>query len=131
MMKGGERHVVIAEDPFIIRSALHVLLAGIESEGNISPGARENLELSLKEGCNRLIFDLRSVNEVSGGISPGGRSLRVNHLGQVLVVTCDAIPAWTCHQIEELCSPHTFPGHLMCGLRAFLHALFFECAGGR
>lgn len=123
-MKVVKRHVVIVEEPLVIRNALHVLLADIESEGNIPPGTRESMEVFLKEGCNRLILDLRTAEEPPSEMQTRIRSLRARRLGCVLVVTCDVTALRMLHQAEEPCRPHFFPKKFVSTLSAFVHALF-------
>lgn len=123
-LKVVKRHVVIVEEPLVIRNALHVLLADIESEGNIPPGTRESMEVFLKEGCNRLILDLRTAEEPPSEMQTRIRSLRARRLGCVLVVTCDVTALRMLHQAEEPCRPHFFPKKFVSTLSAFVHALF-------
>ena len=123
-MKEGERRILIAEKASVVRDALSVLLAGVESEGDVTPGTRERLEEFAKEGCGALILDLRTVEEPLDGISPGVRNIRASHIGRVSVVSCEVITPQILQQIEELCCPHSFPKQLVSSLGAFVHTLF-------
>ncbi|MEJ2007612.1 MAG: hypothetical protein P8Z30_05535 [Acidobacteriota bacterium] len=108
-MEEGERHVLTSGKAFVIRDALSLILAGVKSEGDITPGTRERLWAFVKERCDRLILDLRTAKDPTEGVSPGVRNLRVSHLGQVLVVTGEVTAPEILHEIQALRRPRFFP----------------------
>ena len=124
MMKQAARHVFIAEEAPVIQNALYTLLAGVQSRRDAAPFTRERLKEIAEAGCDRLVLDLRAVQESSAGMSPRVRNIRASHLGKVVVITCEVAPPDLVHQIEELCRPHFFPRHLVFSLGAFAYALF-------
>lgn len=123
-MQEGERHIFTTGKASVIREELSVLFAAVNYEGDIIPGTRERLEAFAKEGCDRLVLDLRTVKDPPGGIAPGVRNLRVSQLGPVLVVTGEVTNPQILHEIEALRRTHSFPQHLASGLLAFVHMLF-------
>ena len=125
MVEEGERYILTIGKASVIRDALSLVLAGVKSEGDLTPGSRERLEAFAKNGCDRMILDLRTGKELPGGISPRVRNLRVSHIGQVLVVTGEVSEPGILQQIEALRRPHSFPQHLTSSLLAFIHMLFF------
>jgi hypothetical protein len=106
-MRKGERHVLIADKASVIRDALSILTAAIESEGNVSPGTRERLEAITVEECESLILELRAEGDPCGGISPGVRNLRISHIGRDLVVSCEITSPHILQQITDLRRPHS------------------------
>lgn len=124
MLKEGKRHVLITEKAPVIRNALSALLAGVKSEGDVTPGTREKLEAFAKQGCDRLVLDLRTVKEAPGGIASGVRNLRASQLGPVLVVTGEVAAPHILQEIEALRRHHPFPKHVATGLLAFVHMFF-------
>ena len=123
-MKETARCVLTTEKASVIQNALSALLAGVSPEDGTTPGTRERLAAFAKQGCDKLILDLRMAEKSSGRISPGVRNLRASQLGPVLVVTGDATSPELIHQIEALRHAHSFPRHLTSGLLAFVHMLF-------
>lgn len=123
-MKEAERRILTTEKAAVIRNALCTLLARVNSEGDIAAGTRKRLEAFAKQGCEKLILDLRMAEKSSGGVSPGVRNLRASQLGPVLVVTGEATTPETLHEIEALCHQPLFPRHVASGLLAFVHMLF-------
>ncbi len=124
-MKKGERYILTTGKASVIRNALYLVLAGVKSEGDLTPGTREGLSALVKERCDRLILDLRMAGEPPGSISPRVRNLRVSHLGEVLVVTGDVTAPGMIREIEALHHPHSSSQHLASSLLAFAHMLFF------
>lgn len=124
MLKQDERYILTTGKASVIRDALSLVLAGVKSEGDLTPGSRERLGALTRECCDRLILDLRTAKELPSGISPKVRNLRVSHLGQVLVVTGEVTGSEILDEIEALCRPHFSPGHLASSLLAFVHMLF-------
>lgn len=123
-MKQGERYILTTGKASVIRDALSLVLAGVKSAGDLTPGSRERLGALTREHCDRLILDLRTAKELPSSISPRVRNLRVSHLGQVLVVTGEVTGSEILHEIEVLRRPHFSPGHLASSLLAFVHMLF-------
>ncbi len=123
MMTRGRRLIFTAEKPQRIRSALSVVLAGVESEG-VTRSARERLRDFTRGGCDRLMLDLRGVEAPPDGNYSAVRNIRAVRLGGVLVVTGEVTDPDVFRQIEWLRHPHVSLKHLTTGLRAFAHALF-------
>jgi DNA-binding response OmpR family regulator len=123
-VKEAERRIFITEKAPVIRNALCTLLTGATSESDTIPGTRERLEAFAKEGCDRLVLDLRTVKESSGCMSPGVRNVRASQIGTVLVVTGEVTSPEILQEIEELRHSHSFAKHLTSDLRAFVHLLF-------
>lgn len=124
MLKERDRHILVTEKASVIRDVLSVLVAEVKSEGGATPGTHERLEAFAKEGCGRLVLDLRTVKEPSGGISRGVRNLRASQLGPVLVVTGEVAAPRILHQLEAPRHSHSFPRHVASGLLAVVHMLF-------
>ncbi len=124
-MKEGERYILTTGKTSVIRNALSLVLAGVKSEGDITPGTRQGLEALTWERCDRLILDLRMAGEPPGDTSPRVRNLRVSHLGQVLVITGEVTAPEIIREIEALRYPHSSPQHLASSLLAFAQMLFF------
>jgi hypothetical protein len=124
MLKKGERYVLATGNASVIRKALSLVLAGVKSEGDVSPGTYQSLELFARNGCDRLVLDLRTARELPAGMAPRVRNLRASHLGQVLVVTADVTASHILHEIRALCRPHFSPQYLTSGLRALAQMLF-------
>ena len=112
-MKEGERYILTTGKASVIRDALCLVLARVQSEGDLTPGSCESLAAFARERCDRLILDLRTVKEPPVGIDPGVRNLRASHLGQVLVVTGEVAGSEILHEIEALRRPHRFPQQLV------------------
>ncbi|MBZ5672378.1 MAG: hypothetical protein LAO04_21985 [Acidobacteriia bacterium] len=124
MAKEGERYIFTAEKASGIRNALSVLLAGVESEGDVTHSARERLEEFMKDDCDGLILDLRGVEVPPNGVSPVVRNVRASHVGRVLVITGEVTDPQVFRQLEELDVPHFPLKYMTTGLRTFAHALF-------
>ena len=123
-MKKGERHVLATGKGPVIRNALSLVLAGVKSEDDVSPGTRQSLELFARNGCDRLLLDLRTARELPAGTVPGIRNLRASQLGQVLVVTGDVTAPEILQEVRALCRSHFSPEYLAAGLLAVAHLLF-------
>lgn len=123
-MKEGERQILITEMVPVIRGALSALLAEVKSEDSFAPGTLETLEGFARQGCDKLILDLRKPKESPGGIAPGVRNLRASQLGPVLVVTGEVPSPELMHEIKALRHAHSFPRHLASTLLTFVHRLF-------
>lgn len=123
-MKQGERYILTTGRASAIRDALSLVLAGVKSEGDLTPGSRERLGVLTREHFDRLILDLRTAKELPSGTSPRVQNLQVSHLGQVLVVTGEVTGSDILHEIEALRRPHFSLGHIASSLLAFVHMLF-------
>jgi hypothetical protein len=108
MLTDIERYVLTTGKASVIREVLSLVLAGVKSEGDVSPGTYPSLESVVKNGCDRMVLELRRPKEPSACISPGVRNLRANRLGRVLVVTGDVAAPGILHEIEALSRPHFF-----------------------
>ena len=106
-MRKGESTVLIAESAPVIRNALSILAASIESDGNGCLGSRERLEAITVEECESLILELCAEGDPCGGISPGVRNLRISHIGRDLVVSCEITSPHILQQIMDLRHPHS------------------------
>jgi hypothetical protein len=124
MAAAGKRLIFTAEKPQRIRSALSVVLAGVESESDATCSARERLREFTRGGCDRFILDLRGVDVPAGEIFPAVRNVRAVHLGGVLVVTGEVTDAEVFWQIERLRHRQVSVKRLRSNFRAFVHALF-------
>jgi hypothetical protein len=124
MAAGGRRLIFTAEKPQRIRSALSVLLACVESQGDTTRSARERLREFTRGGCDKFILDLRGVDVPPGGISPAVKNVRAVHLGGVLVVTGEVTDLQVFRQIERLRHQQVSLERLRSNFRAFVHALF-------
>jgi len=123
MLKDGERYVLTTGKPSVIRDLLSLVLAEARCEGDRTPGSRERLEAFTSRRCDRLILDLRTTEELPGGISPRVRNLRVSHIGRVLVVTGVVARSRILHEIEALRRPRFSPQPLTTTLLAVVHML--------
>jgi hypothetical protein len=123
-VKEDDRRIVITERASVIRNAFSVLLTGIESEGDATPGTREILQEFSKQDCHNLILDLREVEEPFAGAPIGIRNLHASRVGRVLVVICEIDAPRIFQQIENLCRPRFFPKQWTSGLAAFMHMFF-------
>jgi DNA-binding response OmpR family regulator len=124
MATGARRHIFTAEKPERIRSALSVLLAGAESQGDVTRSGRERLRDFTRGGCDRLMLDLRGAEAPSDGNYSAVRNIRAVRLGGVLVVTGEVTDPDVFRQIEWLRHPHVPAKRLAYNFRAFVHALF-------
>jgi hypothetical protein len=124
MATGAGRCVFTAQDAHRIRSVLSVLLAGVESEGNVTHNTPERFRQFMKGGCDRLILDLRGVEVPSEGRSSAVRNVRAARLGGVWVVTGEVTDPDVFRQIAELPHPHVPLKRVTSNLRALADALF-------
>jgi hypothetical protein len=123
-MKEAQRRIIITGNAPVIRDAISVLLASVESEDGTTPGPREELQRFSKQNCHNLILDLREVGEPFGETPAGIKNFCVNRVGGVLVVNCEIDTPRIFQQIEQLCRPHLPTKQLATGLVAFIHILF-------
>lgn len=123
-MKECERYILTTGKASVIRDALSLVLAGVNSEGNLIPGTRKRPETFIGKQCDRLILDLRTAEGLPSAISQRVRNLRVSHLGRVLVVTGDVATPGILREIEALSHPHFFPKYAVSGLLALVSMLF-------
>jgi hypothetical protein len=124
MLKKGERHVLAIGKASVIRKALSLVLEGVKSAGDASPDTCQSLEVFARNGCGRLLLDLRTARELPAGTAPRVWNLQANHLGQVLVVTGDVAAPDILQEVRALCRPHFSPQYLAAGLLALAHMLF-------
>ena len=124
MMKQVGRQILTTEEAPVIQNALYTLLEDLESKRGTVPGTRERLLAIAEGGCERLILDLRAVEQPIAETSPRVKNVRLDHLSKVAVVTCEVATYQLLNQIDEFCRPHFFPKHLMFSLGVFAHALY-------
>lgn len=124
MLKKRERHVLATCKPSLIQKALSMVLAGVQSGGDASPGTCQSIERFSRNGCGRLLLDLRTARELPAGTAPSIRNLTASHLGQVLVVTGDVTAPQILQEAKALCRSHFSPQYLATGLLAVAHMLF-------
>jgi hypothetical protein len=125
MAQQGERYdrfVFTADRMPRIRSALSILLAGLESEGKVTRSAREKLDRVLNHDCDGLILDVRRARLRPDEVSPAVRNVRASLLGRVLVVTGEVTEPQVLQQIEALGALHFPLKHMTTGLRPFAPA---------
>ena len=128
MMKDPERYVLTTSKAPVIQDVLSLVLGMVKSERNLAPGTIPSLEAYTKNGCNRMILELRRPKQSPVGISPTVRNIRVSHLGEVLVLTGDATAPEILREIEAIRRPHFSLQYLATGMVAFGH-LFFSALG--
>jgi DNA-binding response OmpR family regulator len=124
MLMAGARRTLTTEKASVIRDALSLVLSGVKYEGDVAPGTSASLEAFAKNGCQRMVLDLRAADQPSVGAASGVRNLRASHIGQVLVVTAEVSDPGILHEIEALRRPHPLPAHIASGLLAFVHMVF-------
>jgi hypothetical protein len=122
-MQVGTRQVLTIEKPRLILKVLNALAMGVESEGGEPFGTLMRLEEFAKEGCGRLILNLRAVDESLRGTPQGVEKVGASLIGGVLVVTCQVTTPCML-QINELCRPRLVPKRLVSPLGALLRTLF-------
>jgi hypothetical protein len=127
MASGAGRCVFTAQDAHRIRSVLSVLLAGVESKGNVThagPEGFHQFKQFMRGGCDRLILDLRGVEVPSQGMSSAVRNVRAVRLGGVWVVTGEVTDPEVFRQIAEPPHPHVPLKRVTSNLRTLANALF-------
>jgi hypothetical protein len=124
MLKDRERYVLATSKASVIRKALSLVLAGAKSEGDVSADVYQSLELLARNGCERLVLDLRAAIGFPAGTAPRFTNLRASHLGHVLVVTSEATAPQILQEVRALCGSHFSPQYLAAGLLAIAHTLF-------
>jgi hypothetical protein len=123
MLKDGERYVLTTGKVSVIQGVLSLLLAGVKSEGAVAPSAYQSLDAFSKNGCDRMILELRTPKETPAGISPKVGNLRVSYIGQVLVVSGEVTSPEILREIERLRRPHFSLQYVASALLAFVHVL--------
>ncbi|MEJ2007059.1 MAG: hypothetical protein P8Z30_02715 [Acidobacteriota bacterium] len=123
-MSEVDRHILIAEEPSIIKEVFSVIFAGLETGDNVSSAMRERLEQFSKEEYERLILDVRASKEPVGRIPPGVKSLRATQFGRVLAIACEVTSPKMLRRLKELCGPRSFPGRLASSLHDFMDTVF-------
>lgn len=122
-MQISERHVLTFDKPPVIQDILDALLEGVESVGDVPAETRKGIEEFSRQGCSRLILNLRVIKASFGETPVPIRHLGACLVGGVLVVTGQVTPPWV-HQIEGHSRRHSFPKHLISGFGAlFSHAV--------
>jgi hypothetical protein len=124
MLKKGERHVLATGKGPVIQKALSLVLAGVKSEGDASPRTCHIFEEFARNGCDKLLLDLRTAGELPAGAAPRVRNLHASQLGQVLVVTGDVTAPHILQEVRALCRSHFSPQYLAAGLLALANMLF-------
>ncbi|HUZ46124.1 MAG TPA: hypothetical protein VMW54_05755 [Terriglobia bacterium] len=122
MIKQAARQFLISEEAPVIQNALYTLLAGVESRRDAAPGTRQRLEQVAAKGCNKLVLDLRAVEEPLTGMSPKVKSVRFDSSGNVVFIACEVPARQFVQQTEELCRPHFLLKHWAFSLGAFAYA---------
>jgi hypothetical protein len=111
-MQVGNRHVLTIQEQPLILKALNALSRDIESKGGEAYRTLKRLAEFEKEGCGRLILNLREVEEPLGGSPANIRNVGASLVGGVLVVTCQ-VTTREIGEIKVLTRRHFFPTHLM------------------
>lgn len=124
MMEDSERYILTTSNASVIRDVLSLVFAAVKSEDGGIPDTRPSLEMFAASGCDRIVLELRRPEEPAAGIFPRVRNLRVSRLGRVLVVTGKATAPGILQDLDSLCRPWSFPGHLASGLAAPVRSLF-------
>lgn len=113
-----ERRTLTTEKASVIKEALSLVLSGVRYAGDVSPGTSASLEAYARNGCQRMVLDLRAAKNVPFGGVSGVRNLRASHIGQVLVVTGEVTDPGILHQIDVRNHRQPFPAHLASALVA-------------
>lgn len=124
MLKNSERYVLTTGKASVIRNVLSLVLTEIKSEADVSPGTHQSLKAFAKNGCDRMVLDLRAVREPPVGIGSGVSNLKASYIGQVLVVTGEVSAPRILREIDALRRPHFSPQCLASALLTFIHMLF-------
>lgn len=117
MMQDRERYILTTDKPSIMRNVLSLVSARAESDG------AEIQDAAAKDGCDRMILELRRPKVPAAGIFPKVTNLRTSRFGRVLVVTGDATVPDLFREIDALRHPYS-PRQLTSGLRAFGRTIF-------
>lgn len=117
-LKESRRRVLTIGKASVIRDVLSLVLAAVKSEGAGPSGARQRLEALAREHWDRLILDLRTVQEPAGGGLAGVSNLRVCCIGGVPVVTGEVSTPEIFRQIRALSHPPLRPRFLHAGFIA-------------
>lgn len=123
MLQDSQRYVLTTRKASVIRGVLSLLLAGVKSEGDVTPGTYQSLDLLAKNGCERMILELRRPKQSPVGISRTVRNIRVSHIGQVLVVSGEVGGLEILHEIEMLRRPRFSFQSLITKLLELVHML--------
>ena len=123
MLQDNERYILTTDKPSVMRNVLSLVSAGARSEGAATHVSCLSLDAVAKDGCDRMILELRRPKEPTAGTLPGVRNLRTSHFGRVLVVTGDATGAEILREIDAVRHPYS-PRHLKSGLRALGRTIF-------
>lgn len=122
-MQDRERYILTTDKPSIMRNVLSLVSAGANSDGAEIQGAALCFDAAAKDGCDRMILELRRPKVPAAGNFPKIKNLRTSRFGRVLVVTGDATGPDLFHEIDALRHPYS-PRQLTSGLRAFGRTIF-------
>lgn len=122
-MQDRERYILTTDKPSIMRNVLSLVSARAESDGAEIQGAALCFDAAAKDGCDRMILELRRPKVPAAGIFPKVTNLRTSRFGRVLVVTGDATVPDLFREIDALRHPYS-PRQLRSGLRAFGRTIF-------
>jgi hypothetical protein len=123
MLQDNERYILTTDKPSVMRNVLSLVSAGARSEGAATHVSCLSLDAVAKDGCDRMILELRRPKGPVAGIFPRIRNLRTCRFGRVLVVTGDATVPELFREIDVLRHPYS-PRHLGSGLLAFGRTIF-------
>lgn len=125
MLMDVDRYVLTTEKVSMMRDVLSLVsMAEAKSGGAVTHDSCLRLDAVVKDGCDRMILELRRPMEPAAGAPPKVRNLRSSHFGRTLVVTGDATTPEIFREIDALRRPHLFPRCLKSGLLAFGRTIF-------
>lgn len=122
-LQDAERYILTTDKPSIMRNVLSLVSAGANLDGAASQGAGICLDKVARDGCDRMILELRRPKGPATNIFPKIRNLRTSRFGRVLVVTGDAAVPDLFLEFDALRHPYS-PRRLTSGLRAFGRTIF-------
>jgi hypothetical protein len=126
MLQDPERYFLTTDKASVMRRVLSfVSAAGAKAESSVAHGSCLSLEDASKDGCDRMILELRRPMAPAAGAPPKVRNLRTSHFGRTLVVTGDATTPEIFHEIDALRHPYS-PRQLKSGLLAFGRTIFYS-----
>jgi hypothetical protein len=123
MLQDIERYILTTDKPSVMRNVLSLVSEGAGAEGVATQGSGLCLDTAAKDGCDKMILELRRPKGPAAGIFPRIRNLRTSRFGRVLVVTGDATVPELFREIDVLRHPYS-PRHLGSGLLAFGRTIF-------
>jgi hypothetical protein len=125
MLQDTERYILTTDKPSVMRNVLSLVSAGAGSEGAETQGVGLCPDTVAKDGCDKMILELRRPKGPAAGIVPRIKNLRTSRFGRVLVVTGDATVPELFREIDALRHPYS-PRHLRSGLLAFGRSIFYS-----